>query len=285
MINLAGIPFFKYEGTGNDFVLIDEFEQVLVNNKSEFAKKVCRRRHSIGADGVLYLKKTGQHPLMHMYNPDGTGPEMCGNGIRCVALHCVRMGYSQEDVDFIIDTNVGKKTVRVRKDEISVNMGTITFASDKIPIEKKYFTGSEFILQPIRVDGKTFVMSAASIGNPHLLGIIENLDEFREIDRNLERVGPLLENHPYFPERINVHFAYIKSENEIELITWERGAGRTLACGTGATTSVGILYRLKKISLPCRVNVPGGLLKISKNNDEWIMTGKANYVFRGVIDE
>lgn len=283
------IEFYKYEGTGNDFVLIDEFKKQKIENKGQFAKIVCRRSFGIGADGVLYLMKNKDGlPLMHMYNPDGTGPDMCGNGIRCIALHCKLFGYIKSR-NFLIDTNVGIKSLSISKlsqnsADVNVDMGKVSFDPCDIPIKTKH----EFVQKKIKIPGYEFVGTAASIGNPHLLIIIENEKYFEQLDKNLEQIGPKLENHYLFPNRINVHFCLIENKDKIKLLTWERGAGRTKACGTGATTSVAILHRLGLINLPCMVNVPGGNLVISNKyrNKElhWIMNGNAKYVFRGFVN-
>lgn len=280
------LEFFKYEGTGNDFILIDEFNQIKfkkIENRRNFAKKYCLRSFGIGSDGVLYLLKNSQNiPLMHMYNPDGSGPDMCGNGIRCVALHCVRNKYVKGN-EFLIDTNVGVKKIRYENPNLfEVNMGKVYFEPEKLPV----LSSEPFIEKEIKVDSFTFVASAASIGNPHLLIQVKDEKELQAIDKILETIGPKLENHKLFPNRINVHFAFVINENEVRLLTWERGAGRTKACGTGATTSIAILNTLGKVKDNCKVYVPGGTLYIShdKNNDYWYMKGEANYVFRGYIN-
>lgn len=288
---MTEVEFFKYEGTGNDFVLIDEFNGTKIKDKRSFAKRVCMRSYGVGSDGVLYVLRSNKGlPLMHMYNPDGSGPDMCGNGIRCVALHCLNKGYVNGK-GIVIDTNVGEKKLEVfgvvssqqkskrfiEKAEIKVCMGKVSFEPSDVPVLSK----DEFIQKKIRAGGMEFIATAASIGNPHLLIIEEDIGK---VDKILNTIGPLLENHKIFPERINVHFAQLIKHKMIKLITWERGAGRTKACGTGATTSVAILHRLGKVGLPCTVYVPGGELVISKKGDNWYMKGYAKYVFRGFVN-
>ncbi|MCX8167062.1 MAG: diaminopimelate epimerase [Candidatus Micrarchaeota archaeon] len=279
------IEFYKYEGTGNDFILIDEFNEVVfkeIEEKRKFAIKYCKRSYGIGSDGVLFLMKNNKGiPLMNMYNPDGSGPDMCGNGIRCVALHALNKRYVKGD-KFEIDTNVGIKEISYFKPNyFEVDMGKVYYEPEKLPVITDY----PFIEKEIKVDSYTFTATAASIGNPHLIIQVNDEDELTKIDSKLEFIGPKLENYHLFPKRINVHFALVKSDNEIRLLTWERGAGRTKACGTGATTCVAVLNKLGKVKDECTVHVPGGTLFIRKNkkSDTWLMKGNANYVFRGYV--
>ena len=273
------IKFSKWHGAGNDFVLIDEFEQEVVSEKQkpELARRICDRHLGIGADGVLFLQRTSNADArMAMYNPDGSGPTMCGNGIRCLAAYAHSNGYVPKTAR-IDSAGAGIKELRIEDNMVTVDMGTVSFGPEDIPVENP----KEFVEQELEVLGRKFTATAASIGNPHLL--IE-AEELGEIDQELEKLGPALENHRIFPKRINVHFAKVLDRNRIRIITWERGAGRTLACGTGATTSVAILSRLGRVETPCRVQVPGGELEISRKGGNWLMKGEAVEVFRGTIE-
>ena len=256
--------FAKYEGLGNDFVVIEAEEPDSVT-KSE-AARLCDRRLGIGADGVLVL---AQHPeldgRMRVINADGSIPEMCGNGIRCVALHIA----IERDVDhttLTIATDAGPRTCvvdrRGNRASVRVDMGRVRFEGDR----------------EIDVGGERVKLAIGDAGNPHAI----LFGEFS--DAQIDALGPRIATHAAFPAGTNVEFAKIR-DGGIDLVVWERGVGRTLACGTGAcATAVAAIRKGLLRGERVRVSLPGGDLDIEIGDDATVMTGPARLVFRGEVE-
>ncbi len=268
--HMRDIQFVKMHGTGNDFVIIDAIEQDVENiDMASFSIKACDRHFGVGADGViLVLPSEKADYMMRIYNPDGSEAEMCGNGIRCFTRYLYE--YRKE-----------------KKDVISVE----TLAGIKVPapvIENGEFTGVEVdmgrprveaINEPLTVEGVKYLINKVSMGNPHCVIFMDSV-----ADIDLEDIGPIIENLPQFPNRTNVEFARVISKSEIELIVWERGAGITLACGTGACATVVAAASLGLTDRHVKVSLPGGQLDISwEENDSVVMQGPAEKVFEGKI--
>lgn len=258
--------FFKYSATGNDFILVEDFENT-ANKNPDFVKKLCNRNFGIGADGVLYVQKKDDKFFMNLVNSDGSSAKMCGNGIRIVAKHLFEKKLiSQKTFDIL--TPSGSKTVSlsIQGDFVSlvvVNMGRAEF------IGKKTFFDKSFIV--------------LSMGNPHAVTFLPSFD--REW---ISKVAPKIESDKFFADRTNVEFAQLLSKDEIRLIVFERGAGFTLACGTGACASVAGAAKsdLIEFNKKITVNLPGGKLFITVLADySVIMEGDATLVFSGSADD
>lgn len=272
--------FWKYEGIGNDFVVIDGVNEK-VEIDSDLCKRMCDRHFGIGADGVLYILpgKDGSDVIMRIINADGSEAEMCGNGIRCVAKHAYDFGMVN-DSRFTIGTLRGDLQAEVTTGDdgkvrtVRINMGAPILDCEKVPVR---FEG-KMISQPVDVDGRKVVGTAVSMGNPHFV-TFDDLD-----DGTIDVLGPKLECHPVFPKKANIEFARIE-DGKIYIRVFERGAAWTLACGTGAcaTTTAAALNGLVPYDVPVCVHLPGGWLKITIDRDLRfaMMEGPATYVYSG----
>ena len=283
------ITFSKMHGLGNDYIVFDESAKILIpeEKKPEIVEEICRRGFSVGADGVILVTPTTDEDAdirFRIFNSDGSEAEMCGNGIRCFAKYVYENEIFNSD-EILVETGGGIKEVDldVEGGEViasTVDMGVATFKSTDIPMisDKDEFLDSELM-----VDGKPFNITAVNVGNPHAVIFTENIE-----DIELNKIGPLIENHPAFPQKTNVHFVKIINRNEIDMITWERGAGFTLACGTGATSCVIAGFKLGKLDEEVEVHLPGGeLLIIVYEMGEEVrifMEGEAVLVFDGVME-
>jgi len=279
--------FSKMQGLGNDYIVINEIKEELIpeNKKPEIVEQLCIRGFSVGADGVIFVASSDVADIrFRIFNSDGSEAEMCGNGIRCFAKFVYENDILKAEKMYV-ETLAGIKEVIVKVENnivisSKVDMGTATFNTSDIPliIEKK-----EFVDEELLVNDETFSITAVSIGNPHAVIFTENLDEIP-----LDDLGPRIENHEIFPERTNVNFVTIINHNELEMITWERGAGFTLACGTGATSAVIVGYKLALLDNDVMVHLPGGDLIISIYEEEGkigaIMEGNAFLVFDGIME-
>ena len=283
-MNLKGIKFSKLHGLGNDYVLIDESEKEIIpeNEKAEACKFMGDRHFGVGSDGILFVYPSKIADIGYrMFNPDGTEAEMCGNGIRCFG-HYVYTNNVVNKEKISIETKAGIKnmeiTVRDGKPVLfKVDMGLSKFKTSDIPMK---IDKDEFINEEFEIDGKVFKLSAVNIGNPHAVIIVEDVDSI-----NLHEIGPYIETHEHFPEKTNVHFVEMLSENEAKMVTWERGAGPTLACGTGATGTAIIANKLGLIKDDVTLHLPGGKLEMNvyKKDGELgaFMEGPAEFVFNG----
>ena len=285
-MSLKEIKFSKMHGLGNDYVVIDETSEEIIpeDKKTEVTVELCRRGFSIGADGVIFVTpSTSEDIRFRIFNSDGSEAEMCGNGIRCFSKFIYDKGITDKE-EINVETLGGTKKVNLTiKDgkvaSSKVNMGNATFKTSEIPMtsDKEEFLDDELIVgvEPIK-------MAVVSVGNPHAVIFTDNLD-----DVPLNEMGPVIETHEAFPQKINVHFVEILSKNEIDMITWERGAGVTFACGTGATSCVLAGFKLRKLDNDVLVHLPGGDLKINVYEKDGtlgaFMEGDAVLVFDGII--
>lgn len=286
---MTKIKFTKMQGLGNDYIVIDESqeEQIPENQKPIISKNLCNRRFSVGADGVIFVSaaaRQGADIRFRIFNADGSEAEMCGNGIRCFSKYVYENGVCTRE-KMQVETMVDVKKLILTLDEgkvtsVRVDMGTATFKPEDIPMKT---TAMEFIDKEIMVDDKTFKMTALAVGNPHAVIFTDDIEAVA-----LEKIGPLIECHPSFPQRINVHFVRVLGRNEVEIITWERGSGVTLACGTGATSSVLAGYRRGLLDEDVLVHLPGGELNITVYHEGddigAFMEGDAVTVFKGEIE-
>ena len=263
------INFFKYHGTGNDFILINNLKGE-INLKPDDIKSICNRNMGIGADGVIFLESSEKADcFMNYYNSDGTIAEMCGNGVRCTAQFFLEQtGVKQKEL--MIDTRAGVKKILINDDDTySVNMG--------LPI----FDHEDFPSGELNMEGMSF--RCVSMGNPHAVVQVENIDEV-----NIKTMGPEVENDYHFPNKINVEFVQKISEDYYKVKVWERGCGETLACGTGACAVFSILTKSNKQDTTSNKEItlqfPGGNLFLSENREgQIILRGSAIFVFKGEI--
>ena len=281
---MKNITFEKYQGNGNDFVVIDSrgydlFKNYKVNKIFDI-KKICNRQFGIGADGVIFIEepKEDNYAKMIIFNSDGSEAQMCGNGIRCLVeyLH-LNDSNNNKNIEYKFQTKAGLKIAKYINDEITVKMGVPILDSQNIPttIEKKInsIPSHEFIEKNFNNKGYDVGM-----GNPHLIFFVEDIESIV-----LSRYGPIYEKNELFPEKTNVHFCQILNRDNIKVKVWERGAGATLACGTAAWAIHVAAYKLGLCNSQTIVTLPGGNLKIewSKDNCEVMMTGNAKKVFSG----
>jgi len=279
---LVEIGFWKMHGVGNDFVVIDNREgQIPEDELGKAAVKLCRRRFSVGADGILYIYDSNiADARMRIFNADGSEAEMCGNGVRCFAKYCYENGLVERKKELKIETLAGIKTVwlGIEKGKVTygkVDMGEASLERRWIPV-----AGSgEYVNQDLDVDGKDYKVTCVSVGNPHCVTFVEDTDSFP-----VGTVGPKIENHKMFPAKINAEFAQVLNRKEIKLRVWERGVGETLACGTGACATVVAANVLGKVDNVCTVHLLGGDLQIELRGNRIFMTGTAEKAFEGTVD-
>lgn len=269
------MKFMKWHGAGNDFIIV-ESESMSETQAEKLAIQVCDRRFGVGADGLLIASQSEQADMkMRYYNSDGSFGAMCGNGIRCFSAFCRYKGLVTRET-ITIETGDGFKTVTVKINDgynVQVDMGQVVLEPTQIPVALDSIESFE----EVTVLDKTFRFMALKVGVPHI--VIEG--PYTEADVLL--YGPLIENCPLFPEKTNVNFMEIEAEGSIRVTTWERGAGLTLACGTGACASAYVASRHFNVTQPVVVNVPGGQLKIEVNDQQLIMWGPAQPVAEGVL--
>jgi diaminopimelate epimerase len=275
------VIFWKYHGIGNDFILFEDLE-LNAPDGPEVVRRLCDRRTGIGADGVLYVRSDPHaDAFMKVMNSDGSEAEMCGNGIRCVAKHLFDFAIAPSP-RMTINTLGGVKDIEVKLTEgevsdVTVDMGAPRLECSDIPMACE----GRFIDRDIDVDGSVVRGTAVSMGNPHLV-IFQDLpgDEIR-------RLGPLLHAHPLFPRKTNVEFVRL-SPDHLDIAVYERGAGWTHACGTGACATVVAagLNGVTRWGHDVRVHLPGGELTINVKKDLSMvrMTGPAARVFQGEIE-
>lgn len=271
------INFTKMHGIGNDFVMVNGFEHKLPEHDlRELAQEMCSRRFGIGSDGlIIAIPGESEKFRMRMLNPDGSESEMCGNGIRCLAEFLVDEKLTNEET-IPVETGAGLLVLqRQGKNQVRVDMGLARLAPHEIGMNAE---GDQWVNQPIEVLGESFMGTAVSMGNPHLVIFVDDVHTVP-----LDKWGPALETHPLFPKRVNVHFVQVDSRTHLTQRTWERGAGATLACGTGAC-SVGVAAFLNgKSEREVTITLPGGDLQIEYTEEGRVyMTGPAVTAFRGV---
>ncbi|MEM9245658.1 MAG: diaminopimelate epimerase [Cyanobacteria bacterium P01_F01_bin.153] len=280
--NGNGIQFAKYHGLGNDFILVDNRQQPDLILSPETAAQWCDRHFGIGADGVIFvLPATGDTDYtMRIINSDGSEPEMCGNGIRCYAKFVAALESLPENAEklYRIHTLAGLIQPKIRSDgQVTVDMGEPILAAEKVPTTLAG-VGEKAIDVPLTVDGVTRNFTAVSMGNPHAITFVDDVDGIV-----LEQVGPPLETNAVFPQKTNVEFIQVLGRDSLKMRVWERGAGITLACGTGACASLVAGVLNDKCDRRATVELPGGPLDIewSSADNRLYMTGPADLVFNG----
>lgn len=271
------MPFLKMHGAGNDFVMLNGVTADLTRvNFASLASTACDRRFGVGSDGLIVVDRgSGEAFRMRMWNPDCSDGGMCGNGTRCVLLMLEILGIVG---DGPVSLEVGDRVVsleRVSADAIQVEMGRPTFLRGEIGMTGD--PGSEFTGQVVG----GLEAGAASMGNPHLVLFVDDVAGIA-----LETRGQELEHYRDFPSRTNVHFVQVISRSEIKVRHWERGAGATLACGSGACAAFAVAQRMRKIDMSVVVHVPGGQLRIEADvSGNLSMMGPAVLAFTGFLAE
>lgn len=294
------MKFTKMHGIGNDYVYVNGFTEK-VADKSAAAVFVSDRHFGIGSDGLIFINPSDKADFeMEMYNSDGSRAEMCGNGIRCVSKY-VYDNRMTDKTTFTIETLAGIKVIELTVDKAShtaisarVDMGAPILEPVRVPVDEKQLgaqkeecTAAGFegavISRTISVDGKNYDITAVSMGNPHAIVFIEN----PVADFDLEHIGPQFETHAAFPKKTNTEFVRVLDRNTVEMRVWERGAGETLACGTGASATAVACILNDLTENEVTVKLLGGDLKISwdGNCDSSVfMEGTATTVFTGEIN-
>jgi len=277
------MKFTKMHGAGNDYVYVDCFAAPL-DNPEQIAIKVSNRNFGIGSDGLILIMPSNVADVrMRMFNADGSESEMCGNGIRCVAKYAYDHGIVTAR-EITAETGVGVLTLQLvtndrnKVDKVRVNMGKPRLTRAEIPMRGE--PDATVVGEPLNILHTTFQVTCVSMGNPHCVIFVDDLENFQ-----VEKYGPLIENHELFPRRTNVEFVQIINRSEVRQRTWERGAGETLACGTGASAVcvAGALNRLTEKKILNHLS--GGDLELEWAEDgNLYMTGPAVEVFSGEIE-
>ncbi len=273
------MKFIKMQATGNDFIVIDA--RGVERNWNEFAQTVCRRHFGVGADGLILLSTSESADFkMRMFNPDGSEAEACGNGIRCFAKYVVESRFTNNAI-FEVETLAGVRKAEVevingKVVSVRVGMGTPKFNPSEIPVilDKK----TPILDYPLKIKGKELKISLVSMGNPHaVLFTEEAVGEFP-----LSKIGPLVENHSIFPKRANFEVANVVNRDEIVARVWERGAGETLSCGSGAC-AIAVTAKLKGFANDqISVKLPGGTLTVEWDEEREVsLSGPAEKIFEG----
>ena len=280
------LQFSKYQGLGNDFLMLDgrgaSSTDASYGLTSERIQRLCDRRFGVGADGVILAlpPRQGGELRMRIFNADGTEPEMCGNGMRCLARFLADSDGDLPGRQWQIETLAGRIVPELLQDgSIRVDMGAPFLDSESIPTTLA--CGENGLAQGnLEVAGSSFAVGAAGMGNPH---VVIPVDDVEAVD--LERYGAAFEVHPAFPARTNVHFVQVISPTHLVMRVWERGAGPTLACGTGACATLVVAHLLGLAERCARLDLPGGPLEIDwdQASGHVFMAGPAVAVFDGVV--
>ena len=277
---MSTLPFRKLHGTANDFVYVDA-RGGLPADPALLAPRICDRHRGVGADGlILLLDSTQADCRMQIFNADGSTAEMCGNGIRGFAKFVLDGGLVRDN-PLRVETDAGVKTVSAELDggrvrRVAVDMGAPVWDGRAIPVD----ADGEVIDHPLEVGGREYRVTCVSMGNPHCVVFLDDVAGLP-----LATLGPRFEHHPFFPRRVNTEFIRVVSPERLEMRVWERGAGETLACGTGACAAAVAAARTGRAGRQVRVSLPGGPLDIAWLPDDHVrMTGDAVAVFDGSIE-
>lgn len=273
------LKFTKMHGTGNDFVMLDGVRQH-IELSPEQLRLLADRHFGVGCDQILIVEKTANKEAdfrYRIFNADGGEVEQCGNGARCFLrfVHDQKLTAKRE---IVVETRGGLISPRLEQDgRVTVNMGAPVFDPALVPFED----GSGAVSEPLEVAGKTLIVSALSMGNPHAVQVVDDIE-----NAPVEKLGPMIEHHPRFPKRVNAGFIQVMDRHSLRLRVYERGAGETLSCGTGACAAVVAGIRRGLLVSPVSVATRGGVLTIAWDGDGHPvqMTGPAITVFAGEIN-
>ena len=271
--------FWKMQGLGNDYIVVDSKKQRISDQQiPKLAKKLCQRRFSIGADGLLIVCPSNVADVkMRIFNADGSEAEMCGNGIRCFSKYCYENGIVLKNA-FNVETLSGIKQIwlTIKDSEVysvKVDMGAPNWERSALSMHGQ----GTFINETLEIDNKPYTITCLSMGNPHCIIFVEKVEEFP-----VNIIGPIVENYKAFPYRTNVAFVQILNRNELKVRVWERGCGETLACGTGTCAAVAAANRLGRVNNNVTVHLLGGDLKVEVGKT-LLLIGAAEKVFEGTL--
>lgn len=268
---MKSLRFWKVQSIGNDFPLV-HLSDVPGEQLNDLAIATCDRRFGIGGDGLLAIGPESDAIRLRMFNPDGT-EDFCGNGLRCAAMHAVEMGWVEGE---FIQRHLDRDVIsRVTPEGITTVLGSATYDPAKVPTS----LNDELFRRPIMVDGRELVVSSLTTGSTHTIVPVPELPR----DTEFERLGPLLEHHPAFPERTSVIWTQAVGANHLKVRIWERGVGETQGCGTGSSAAAADYLRFTKGSGQVRVDNPGGT--VFATMETWqapiSLVGQAQTVFEG----
>ena len=273
------LAFTKMQGAGNDFVVLDGVSRNLALTPAQL-RRLADRHFGVGCDQILLVepaRAAGADFRYRIFNADGGEVEQCGNGARCFVRFVRERGLTDKS-EIRVETAAGIIMPRLEADgEVTVNMGAPVFAAQRIP----FITDSDALVQPLQLSGATVEISAVSMGNPHAVQVVADVDA-----APVATQGPLIERHACFPQRVNAGYMQVQDRGRIRLRVYERGTGETLACGTGACAAVAVGIRRGLLDARVRVSTRGGDLTIrweGGDNPVW-MTGPAVTVFEGEIE-
>ena len=275
------MKFTKMHGIGNDYIYINSFEEKIVPDEmTEEIIAMSDRHKGIGGDGVIFiLPSEVADARMRMFNADGSEGKMCGNGIRCVGKYVYDKGISHNN-PLMVETESGIKKLDLeivdgKVATVTVDMGCPSLVPKDIPVKLGV---DKIVNYPLKINDNEYFITCVSMGNPHCVIFTTNVDNI-----DLEKIGPLFENHPLFPERINTEFIEVIDDTTLKMRVWERGSGETLACGTGACASVvaAVYNDIVKKNEEIKVILKGGDLYITFDDERVIMRGGATEVFTG----
>ena len=269
--------FTKYSGLGNDFIFLDGQTALAVKDPFALARTICDRRNGVGADGLILLLPSDKADVrMRIINADGSEAEMCGNASRCVALHLRQTQPAQ--AAFTLDTLAGIIRTEITDEKnrlVRVNMGTPKLLRGQIPMAGSPEEPARDIT--LQADGQTFTGTGVSMGNPHFVILVQDITQI-----DLAKTGPQIETHPLFPQKTNVEFVQMLSPQAVHMRVWERGAGITRACGTGACATAAACILQGKTGAQVEVRLDGGTLYIAwPEQKDIFMTGPAQKTFEG----
>ena len=270
----------KMHGIGNDYIYVDA-RAGFPGDPAAAARRLCDRRRGIGADGLILLLPSNEADgRMVIYNSDGSRAEMCGNGIRGLAKFVHERGLIRKN-PLAVETDAGVKTLSLHLDggrvaRVTVDMGMPEWRGREIPVD----ADGEVLDRPLVVDGRTWSVTCVSMGNPHCVVFVDDVAGLP-----LETIGPRFEQHPFFPRRVNTEFVRVEDRRRLTMRVWERGAGETMACGTGACAVAVAAARTGRSERQVTVTLPGGPLEIDwRPDDRVLMTGDAVAVFEGQVE-
>ena len=280
------LAFTKMHGLGNDFIVIEDLDAGL-EFSPEAVQWFCNRHFGIGADGMILVRRATSPDAdfyMHYVNSDGTLAEMCGNGVRCFAKYLVDREFVERDCnEIVVETLGGLKPISIARDDdgvlclATVDMGAPKLSAEEVPTT---LSGDPVLNVALETEAGTFDVTCVSMGNPHCVIWVDDVET-----APVRIVGPMIEEHPAFPNRTNVEFAQLDADGTIRLRVWERGCGETLACGTGACATLVAASLAEKVGREATIELPGGELAIRWDEDSGhvFMTGTALEVFTGTL--
>ncbi|MEN6411507.1 MAG: diaminopimelate epimerase [Veillonellales bacterium] len=272
--------YYKYHGLGNDYIVIDP-HQNNIELDTHAVKLICHRNFGVGSDGILYGPSIeGNNIHLRIFNPDGSEAEKSGNGIRIFSRYLFDAGYLKS-AHFYLETLGGRVYVELldsSASNIRVDMGKVTFHSTEIPVAGN---PRDVVNEPFRLNDEVYNITCVSIGNPHCVVPLHNISK-----KLAEEIGPIIENHIHFPNRINVQLLKVIDRNNIQIEIWERGAGYTLASGSSSCAAASAAYKLGLVSNNVSVHMPGGMLQVQIDADSRVhMTGPVSGICKGFFSD